>query len=386
MKGSLAPYKERLLRERKKWKRWQKAVSIMGTLVVFCTAYALILPAVTMGKETYCGQEEHQHSEDCYLLMRRGAATPGNAVPVLPGDIPVSTPSNAEEADPATPSNAGEATGNLPGPGEGNNISGETSKQESLATPGNAQGNKGVASLLLQAEQNLSKQLVSEVKESKYRLHSASNSSQWKKKEEEKTENKYWDLDEDEWYEEDMDLINDLEPEEEEEELEDYVPYEPGMDYDEELYELVMICGKEEHTHSLVCYSDPEADLESEEDWLRTLPQLTGDLPQDIVAVAESQVEYRESEKNYKVEGVDTVKGYTRYGQWYGNPYGDWNGMFASFCVNYAGGEDAPMDADSEGLAEKLKGTVPGLYKERGEYEPSLGDLIFLSEDRKSVV
>lgn len=380
MKGSLAPYKERLLRERKKWKRWQKAVSIMGTLVVFCTAYALILPAVTMGKETYCGQEEHQHSEDCYLLMRRGAATPGNAVPVLPGDIPVSTPSNAEEADPATPSNAGEATGNLPGPGEGNNISGETSKQESLATPGNAQGNKGVASLLLQAEQNLSKQLVSEVKESKYRLHSASNSSQWKKKEEEKTENKYWDLDEDEWYEEDMDLINDLEPEEEEEELEDYVPYEPGMDYDEELYELVMICGKEEHTHSLVCYSDPEADLESEEDWLRTLPQLTGDLPQDIVAVAESQVEYRESEKNYKVEGVDTVKGYTRYGQWYGNPYGDWNGMFASFCVNYAGGEDAPMDADSEGLAEKLKGTVPGLYKERGEYEPSLGDLIFLSD------
>ena len=186
MKGSLAPYKERLLRERKKWKRWQKAVSIMGTLVVFCTAYALILPAVTMGKETYCGQEEHQHSEDCYLLMRRGAATPGNAVPVLPGDIPVSTPSNAEEADPATPSNAGEATGNLPGPGEENNISGEASKQESLATPGNAQGNKGVASLLLQAEQNLSKQLVSEVKESKYRLHSASNSSQWKKKEEEK--------------------------------------------------------------------------------------------------------------------------------------------------------------------------------------------------------
>lgn len=383
MKGSLAPYKERLLRERKKWKRWQKAVSIMGTLVVFCTAYALILPAVTMGKETYCGQEEHQHTEDCYLLMRRGAATPGNAVPVLPGDIPVSTPPNAKEADPATPSNAEsgseEAKGSLPGPGENSGISGEASKQETPATPGNAQGNKGVASLLLQVEQNLSKELVSEVKVSKYRLHSASNSSQWKKQEE-KTENKYWDLDEDEWYEEDMDLINDLEPEEEEVVLEDYISYEPGMDYDEELYELIMICGKEEHTHSLACYSDPEADLESEEDWLRTLPQLTGDLPQDIVAVAESQVEYRESEKNYKVEGADTIKGYTRYGQWYGNPYGDWNGMFASFCVNYAGGEDAPMDADSEGLANKLKGTVPGLYKERGEYEPNLGDLIFLSD------
>lgn len=413
MKGSIAPYKERLLRERKKWKRWQKAVSIMGAFVVFCTAYALILPAVTMGKETYCGQEEHSHSEECYLLVRRGAATPGNAVPVLPEDVVLATPSNAETATPsnaepsepsgnglATPSNAGPAgvqetvpggksedvQETVPGgksedvqatvPGEESEdgqetVSGEepedgqeTVSGEDLATPSNAEA----VSASWQ---------TSEVKVAKRRVHSDSNSSWWDDEDEDDIGGDDSDLDEDEWYEEDTDLINDLEPEEEE--LEDYVPYEPGMDYDEELYELVMICGKEEHTHALACYSDPEADLESEEDWLRTLPQLTGDLPEDIVAVAESQVEYRESEKNYKVEGTDTIKGYTRYGQWYGDPYGDWNGMFASFCLNYAGGADAPMDADSNGLAEKLKATVPGLYKERGEYEPGLGDLIFLS-------
>lgn len=401
MKGSIAPYKERLLRERKKWKRWQKAVSIMGAFVVFCTAYALILPAVTMGKETYCGQEEHIHSEECYLLVRRGAATPGNAVLVLPEDVVLSTPSNAEPATPsnaepsepsgnglATPSNAGPADvqETVPGgksedvqatvPGEGpedgqETVSGgepedgqETVSGEDLATPSNA-------------EAAPASWQTSEVKVAKRRVHSDSNSSWWDDEDEDDIGGDDSDLDEDEWYEEDTDLINDLEPEEEE--LEDYVPYEPGMDYDEELYELVMICGKEEHTHALTCYSDPEADLESEEDWLRTLPQLTGDLPEDIVAVAESQVEYRESEKNYKVEGTDTIKGYTRYGQWYGDPYGDWNGMFVSFCVNYAGGADAPMDADSSGLAEKLKATVPGLYKERGEYEPGLGDLIFLS-------
>lgn len=363
MKGSMAPYKERLLRERKKWKRWQKVVSVMGALVVFCTAYALILPAVTMGKETYCGQEEHQHNEDCYLLVRRGAATPGNAVPVDPEDL-LATPSDAEESNPE-----------ISEPGLKDDK--EATESGETATPGNAKKSDEAGSgpvSLFQAEMSQIKQLISEVKESNYRVHSASNSSLWEKEETKKDTGT--DRDEDEWFAEDVDLINDLEPEEE---FEDYLPYEFEMEYDEELYELVMICEKEEHTHSLACYSDPEADLENEEDWLRTIPQLSGDLPRDIVAIAESQVEYRESTKNYQVEGVDTIKGYTRYGQWYGNPYGDWSGMFASFCMSYAGVEDAPMDADCSVLAEKLRGTVPGLYKEKGEYEPNPGDLVFLS-------
>ena len=47
-------------------KRWVKVVSAMAAVVVFCTTYALILPAITMEKDPVCGLEEHQHDETCY--------------------------------------------------------------------------------------------------------------------------------------------------------------------------------------------------------------------------------------------------------------------------------------------------------------------------------
>ena len=43
-------------------KRWQKTVSILACLVVFCTVYALILPALTAEADIYCGKEEHTHT------------------------------------------------------------------------------------------------------------------------------------------------------------------------------------------------------------------------------------------------------------------------------------------------------------------------------------
>ena len=38
----------------------------LSCVVVFCTVYALILPAITLERKTVCGQEEHSHTEDCY--------------------------------------------------------------------------------------------------------------------------------------------------------------------------------------------------------------------------------------------------------------------------------------------------------------------------------
>lgn len=46
-------------------KRWKKLASILAIIVVFCTTYMLILPAITMEKESFCGYEEHIHSERC---------------------------------------------------------------------------------------------------------------------------------------------------------------------------------------------------------------------------------------------------------------------------------------------------------------------------------
>lgn len=38
----------------------------LSCVVVFCTVYALILPAITLERKTVCGQEEHSHTEECY--------------------------------------------------------------------------------------------------------------------------------------------------------------------------------------------------------------------------------------------------------------------------------------------------------------------------------
>ena len=59
------------LLEQRRRKRWQKAVCGMAAVVVFCTTYALILPAITMSSDTICGMEEHVHTEECYTTELR---------------------------------------------------------------------------------------------------------------------------------------------------------------------------------------------------------------------------------------------------------------------------------------------------------------------------
>lgn len=58
-----------LLWKRKKY--WHKIVGVLACLVVFCTTYALILPAITIEKMAYCGTEEHQHDESCYTTSKK---------------------------------------------------------------------------------------------------------------------------------------------------------------------------------------------------------------------------------------------------------------------------------------------------------------------------
>ena len=54
------------MKEKNKKRSWKQIVSILSCIVVFCTTYALILPAVTLSTDTYCGKEEHTHWEKCY--------------------------------------------------------------------------------------------------------------------------------------------------------------------------------------------------------------------------------------------------------------------------------------------------------------------------------
>lgn len=49
-------------------KRWIGTVTCLACVVVFCTVYALILPAITLNADEAldCGFTVHQHSEECY--------------------------------------------------------------------------------------------------------------------------------------------------------------------------------------------------------------------------------------------------------------------------------------------------------------------------------
>lgn len=147
----------------------------------------------------------------------------------------------------------------------------------------------------------------------------------------------------------------------------------------EECYASELICEKTEHSHGVACFADPNADVETAEKWEAALPGLTGNRAEDVLAIARSQLGYTESEKNYIVEEDNSIKGYTRYGQWYGDPYGDWDGMFASFCYRYAGAEELPTNADSASWLYELQ--QKDLFRITSEYIPKAGDLIILDGD-----
>ena len=141
-----------------------------------------------------------------------------------------------------------------------------------------------------------------------------------------------------------------------------------------------LTCTLEEHTHTLACYADPGADVETAELWERTFAgvTLTGNWRQDTLAIAETQLGYAESTKNYVVaEDGETVKGYTRYGAWCGEPYGDWNVMFLTFCLHYAGVEGVPPDRDCGSWVTSWADA----FEPAQSHTPAVGDLVLFDRD-----
>ena len=120
--------------------------------------------------------------------------------------------------------------------------------------------------------------------------------------------------------------------------------YEEHQHTEECLRDVALICGYEEHIHTISCYSDPAADVETAEIWEASLPDDLGKYwSENLARIALSQIGVTESEKNFVLaDDGETKQGITRYGQWYGNPHGDWSAMFAAFCLYYA---DVPQDA-----------------------------------------
>lgn len=142
-------------------------------------------------------------------------------------------------------------------------------------------------------------------------------------------------------------------------------------------------CGYEkEHKHTLLCYSDVNADLETASNWEKLIPALNRKPAEDLAMVARTQIGYAESQRNYKVaEDGETKRGYTRYGAWYGNPYGDWNAMFVSFCLNYAEHPAYETLKNSGAETMRLAAVDAQVYQAASGAVPYVGDLAFLDKD-----
>lgn len=288
MQNNVYEIAKKYLSSHKKWKVWQKVVTSLACVVVFCTVYALILPALTEKTQTSCGCEEHTHAESCYE----------NAL-ICENSTEVEIHAHTEEC--------------------------------------------------LLSE----KMLICELEETEEHLHG------------------------EECYVEESSYICGME------EGQELAVHE----HTDECYEALLICEVEEHVHTLVCYSNPAADVENEEIWKRTFSgvKFTGDWSEDFVAIAESQLGYKESKENYIVdEDGETIHGYTRFGDWYGNTYGEWCAMYVSFCLNYANIEGMPLESGCQNWINKLREEPYNCYYDAEEYIPTKGDLIFFNLDALS--
>ncbi len=147
----------------------------------------------------------------------------------------------------------------------------------------------------------------------------------------------------------------------------------------------ILSCDLAEHTHhEIACYADRSADVETRSDWEATLEDvnLLGELHRDVLFVAKSQLDYCESNKNLILNDDGKLSGYTRYGEWYGDPYGEWSAMFAAFCLNYAGVANMPFDSDINGWISLLSEEKYDFYRTAGDHVPTYGEVIFLDKDK----
>lgn len=162
------------------------------------------------------------------------------------------------------------------------------------------------------------------------------------------------------------------------------VALEPAVDTVEPIYhhhtdacyEEVLTCPLPEHHHTVACLSDTSADLETPEEWQAANAEavMTGNWDKDLLSVAKTQLGYEQSEKNFEIDPADgvTLRYYSRYGQSYGNPYGEWDVMFLSYCLKYAGIPQSaiPQEASVLSLRSAMSGMNWLLEKDGSTAQP----------------
>lgn len=105
--------------------------------------------------------------------------------------------------------------------------------------------------------------------------------------------------------------------------------------------------------------------------------KLTGNLREDILIIARSQVDYTADGSCYEENKKGQKRYYTRYGAWKGTPFSEWCDCFVSFCVAYAGNESYPRESSCGRHMFLLK--KAGYWREWNSYMPQPGDLVFFN-------
>ncbi len=308
---------------RKLWrKRWMRAVSMLAAVTVFCTTYALILPAITINADVHCGKEEHEHTDACY------------ASELICGLEEGQIPEGEEEiaAEPVT----------------------ETTIEKVLVDAGHTH-----TEACYEAEQVLICENTEEDHEHDESCYEMQETLICGEEEREAV-----------YEEKEVEVVVEATEEAKEETATGHV-------HTKECYKKELTCEKEEHKHGDECFADKNADLETSEIWERTLPlksNLKEEWKEDTLAIAKSQLGYKESSLNYIVTEDGEHKGYNRYGQMFGNAYGDWCAMFLQFCMHYADVDERVMEGNP---------SVPLWVEEAKENKNffELGDKIIVEEE-----
>ena len=129
-----------------------------------------------------------------------------------------------------------------------------------------------------------------------------------------------------------------------------------------------------------------EAPASAQAEWESSVPSdLPEQWPEAVVAVAKSQLGYTESTTDVVTDEAGETAAATRYGAWSGNAYAEWNTLFAEFCLEHAGVEGMPQNADAQRWVEALEKNDDALYAEAAVAEPEAGDVVFFQADDKDV-
>lgn len=411
---------KKFIRRKTRVKRWMSVVTALACVVVFCTTYALILPAITMEREAFCGNDEHMHTEDCYAPVKAcfygtDADEIGASVLICglnEGDMPAEALiCGLEEYVHEHTDDCYEITTELSCAQEEHTHSEACYEVRPVLTCTETEHTHGEGCYELRTVLSCAEQehthgdacyddngdLICTLAEHTHSDECYTEESVFVCTLAEHTHS-------DECYTEEPVLVCTLAEHTHGDDclttVKTLICTETGHTHDASCYAEgtvghvhteacyhthtdacftnQLVCEVPVHEHTLQCYSNP-ALTESEDYWVKSMSgaELTGVWADDLVAIARTQLGYKESEDNYLVasDGV-SVNGYTRYGDWAGNKYAEWNTLFTAFCLAYTGisPEDIPCAANtSEWVATLL---MTNQFAE-ADTLPVPGDLIF---------